>query len=151
MLMSKNEIDWDCEHQLIVNRRVHHDSYIVKLISYVMYTDDNKFTKPIELKVLSKNNGSDSGNKELLDVGSESGEDETSDGSCCSGNCDEDSNEHENKSNDIDDGTRNHITKQTYNWKSMSGSENESVTSEMKVRQVNTSKDYQSVSATEQL
>ena len=42
MLMSKNEIGWDREHQLIVNRKVHHGSDIVKLISYVMSPDDNK-------------------------------------------------------------------------------------------------------------
>ena len=59
----------------------------------------------------------------MLDVGSESGEDETGDESCYSGDEDEDS-------NDIDDGTRNHITKQKYDWKTVSGSENESETSE---------------------
>ena len=59
----------------------------------------------------------------MLEVSSESGEDETGDESCCSGDGDEDS-------NDIDDGTRNHITKQTYNWKTISGSENKSETSE---------------------
>ena len=47
-------------------------------------------------KVLAKNKESDSENQELLDVGSESGQDETSDGSCCSGDGDEDSNKHEN-------------------------------------------------------
>ena len=59
----------------------------------------------------------------MLDVGSESGGDETGDESCCSGDGDEDN-------NNINDGTRNHITKQTYNWKTVSGSENESETSE---------------------
>ena len=107
---------------------------------------DNKFRKPIGLKaftealeqigleadyvvnpdvkkVLAKNNGSDSENEELLDVDSESREDETGDESYYSGDGDEDS-------NDIDDGTRNHITKQKYDWKTVSGSENESETSE---------------------
>ena len=46
--------------------------------------------------------------KVKIDVGSESGEYETGDESCYSGNGDEDS-------NDIDGRTRNHITKQTYN------------------------------------
>ena len=146
MLMSKNEIGWDCEHQLKVNLKVHHGSDIVKLISYVMSPADNKFRKPIGLKaftkaleqigleadyvvnpdvkkVLAKNNGSDSENEELLDFDSESGKDETGDESYCSGDEDEDS-------TDIDDGTRNHITKQKYDWKTVSGSENESETSE---------------------
>ena len=146
MLMSNNEIGWDSEYQLIVNRKVYHGSDIVKLISYVMSPADNKFKKPIGLKaftealeqigleadyvvnpdvkkVLAKNNGSDSENEELLDVHSESREDETGDESCYSGDGDEDS-------NDIDDGTRNHITKQKYDWKTVSGSENESETSE---------------------
>ena len=52
MLMSKNEIGWDCEHQLIVDRRVHHGSDIVKLLSYVMPPADNKFRKPIGKKKL---------------------------------------------------------------------------------------------------
>ena len=87
---------------------------------------DNKFRKPIGLKaftealeqigleadyvvnpdvkkVLAKNNGSDSENEELLDFDSESGEDKIGDERCYSGDGDEDS-------NDIDDGTRNHIT-----------------------------------------
>ena len=65
--------------------------------------------------MLAKNNGSDSESEELLDVGSESREDETGDESCCSGYGDKDNNEHENENegNDIDDGTRNHITEQT--------------------------------------
>ena len=50
MLMSKNEIGWDSEHQLIVNRKVHHGSDIVKLMSYVMSPADNKFRKPIGLE-----------------------------------------------------------------------------------------------------
>ena len=146
MLMSKNEIGWDSEPQLIVNRKVHHGSDIVKLISYVMFPADKEFRKPIGLKtfttalekigleadyvvnpdvkkVLAKNNGSDSENEELLDVDSESREDETGDESYYSGDGDEDS-------TDIDDGSRNHITKQKYDWKTVSGSENESETSE---------------------
>ena len=120
MLMSNNEIGWDSEYQLIVNRKVYHGSDIAKLISYVMSPADNKFKKPIGLKaftealeqigleadyvvnpdvkkVLAKNNGSDSENEELLNVNSESREDEISDDSCCSGVGDEDINEHENE------------------------------------------------------
>ena len=52
-------------------------------------------------------------NEELLDVGSESREDETSDASCCSGDRYDDINDQENEGNDIDDGTRNSISKQT--------------------------------------
>ena len=54
MLMSKNEIGWDSEHHLIVNRKVHHGSDIVKLISYVMSPADNKFGKPIGLKAFTE-------------------------------------------------------------------------------------------------
>ena len=53
MLMSKDRIGWDCEHQLIVNRKVHHGSDIVKLISYVMSPADSKFRKPIGLKAFT--------------------------------------------------------------------------------------------------
>ena len=38
---------------MIVNRRVHHGSDIVKLISCVMSPDDNKFGKPIGLKTFT--------------------------------------------------------------------------------------------------
>ena len=55
MLMSKNEINWDGEHQLIVDRRVQHGSNIMKLISYVMSPADNKFRKPIGLKAFGNN------------------------------------------------------------------------------------------------
>ena len=36
MLLSTKEIGWDIQQQLIVDRRVYHDTDIVRLIAYVM-------------------------------------------------------------------------------------------------------------------
>ena len=51
MLLSTEEIGWDSQQQLIANKRVYHDTDIVRLIAYVMSPAKTISKKPIGLNI----------------------------------------------------------------------------------------------------